>query len=186
MAARRRLVLLGGLLGAAVAVALAGTGLVTRPAGAPVGPRPEPRAAARRPAQDGETLRPVAVNLAALSRARSEPADSERNPFKFRPRATAPLPVPAQPTATPPNQRSAPTAPVGPPAPPPIPLKFIGLVDKRDGTRIAVLSDGRRPIHGVEGEEIEGRYRILKIGTESIELAYLDGRGRQTIRLTGR
>jgi hypothetical protein len=73
----------------------------------------------------------------------------------------------------------------GPPPPPPIALKFIGIVQKTDGTRIAVLSDGKRPISGMEGEEIEGRYKILKIGLESIELAYLDGRGRQTIRLNG-
>ena len=38
---------------------------------------------------------------------------------------------------------------------------------------------------GVEGEIILGRYQILKIGNESIEMAYPDGRGRQTIRLTG-
>jgi hypothetical protein len=30
-----------------------------------------------------------------------------------------------------------------------------------------------------------GQYRILRIGAESIEMSYLDGRGRQTIRLTG-
>ena len=77
-------------------------------------------------------------------------------------------------------------APSGPPPPPPIPLKFIGLVEKADGTRIAVLSDGRRPYHGVEGQELEGQYRILKIGAESLEIAYLDGRGRQTIRLSGK
>ena len=40
-------------------------------------------------------------------------------------------------------------------------------------------------MHGKEGDIIDGRYRILKIGTESIEMAYPDGRGRQTIRLTG-
>jgi hypothetical protein len=39
--------------------------------------------------------------------------------------------------------------------------------------------------HGREGDIIEGRYRILKIGIESIEMAEVDGRGRQTIRLSG-
>jgi hypothetical protein len=38
---------------------------------------------------------------------------------------------------------------------------------------------------GREGEVVAGQYRILKIGVESVEMAYLDGRGRQTIRLTG-
>jgi hypothetical protein len=78
-----------------------------------------------------------------------------------------------------------PPVPAGPPPPPPITLKFIGIVQKADGTRIAVLSDGKRPISGKEGDEIEGRYRILKIGTESVDVSYIDGRGRQTIRLTG-
>ena len=54
------------------------------------------------------------------------------------------------------------------------------------GEKIAILSDGRNaPFYGKEGAIIEGRYRILKIGVESVELAYADGRGRQTIRLTG-
>ena len=40
-----------------------------------------------------------------------------------------------------------------------------------------MLSDGRGVYQGREGEIIEGRYRILQIGIESIDLAYLDGRG---------
>jgi hypothetical protein len=61
------------------------------------------------------------------------------------------------------------------------------MVEKEGDTTWAVLSvgDGRSPLHGKEGDIIDGRYRILKIGTESIDMAYLDGRGRQTIRLTG-
>ena len=50
---------------------------------------------------------------------------------------------------------------------------------------MAVLSDARGVYYGREGDIIEGRYRIVKIGVESIELEYLDGRGRQTIRQTG-
>ena len=81
----------------------------------------------------------------------------------------------------------APPGPVGPAPPPPIVLKFIGTVEApgRSAQKIAVLSDGRNVFHGREGDIIEGRFRILRIGAESIEMAYLDGRGRQTIRLTG-
>ena len=78
--------------------------------------------------------------------------------------------------------------PIGPPPPAPIPLKFIGLASSKDDPnigRLAILTDGRGVYYGREGEVIEGRYRILKIGVESIDLAYLDGRGRQTIRQTG-
>ena len=78
-----------------------------------------------------------------------------------------------------------PPPPPGPPPPPPIPLKFIGILTQ-GSKRVAVLTDGKStPVGGVEGEIILGQYQILKIGNESIEMAYPDGRGRQTIRLTG-
>jgi hypothetical protein len=49
-----------------------------------------------------------------------------------------------------------------------------------------VLSDGRGNVfNGKEGDVIEGRYRLLRVGNDSADLIYLDGRGRQTIRLSG-
>ncbi len=51
---------------------------------------------------------------------------------------------------------------------------------------MAILSDGRgNVLTGREGDIIEGRYRLLKIGADSVEMTYTDGRGRQVIRLTG-
>jgi hypothetical protein len=65
-------------------------------------------------------------------------------------------------------------------------LKFIGVLETANTQKIAVLSDGRgAPVYGKEGDTILGQYKILHIGVESIEMAYLDGRGRQTIRLSG-
>jgi hypothetical protein len=129
---------------------------------------------------------PPDVKLDALTATRSTPSDTGRDPFRFRPVAPPPAPAAKRLPGIPDDQVDAPPPrPEGPPPPPPITLKFIGLVQKADGTKIAVLSDGKRPIHGTEGSEIEGQYRILKIGTESIEIAYIDGRGRRTIRLTG-
>jgi hypothetical protein len=77
--------------------------------------------------------------------------------------------------------------PSGPPPPPPIPLKFIGTVEApSQSKRLAALVDSLgRAFQGGEGDVIAGQYRIVKIGTESIEMTYLDGRGRQTIRLSG-
>ena len=76
--------------------------------------------------------------------------------------------------------------PEGPPPPPPIALKFIGTVEQAPSRlKLAVLSDGRNVFYGKEGEVIEGRYRIVRIGAESIEMVYVDGRGRQTLRLSG-
>lgn len=150
---------------------------------------PAPRAARVRttpPAPAVVEMPPSDVRLETLNQAHGEPAAVGRNPFQFEARRVVADPAAApRVAAVPDDQVDAPRTPPLPPPPPPIPLKFIGLVEKADGTRIAVLSDGKRPISGQEGEELEGRYKILKIGTESIELSYLDGRGRQTIRLTG-
>ncbi len=128
----------------------------------------------------------TAVKLPALEQGRDEPTDTSRNPFRFQPKVAPAPPRPVEPPqpavgAGP----SAPAAPTGPPPPPPIPLKFIGLVEKADGTKVAVLTDGRVTLYGREGDIIDGRYRIVKIGVESIELTHADGRGRQTVRLTG-
>lgn len=131
------------------------------------------------------------VDLKALQAERPEPKEGTRNPFRFRTKA-APPPAASVIRQQQQQQRQAAAArdvqtPVGPPPPPRIPLKYIGdMVDPKDiGKRIAILSDSRGVYYGRENEVIEGRYRIMRIGVESIELAYLDGRGRQTIRQTG-
>jgi hypothetical protein len=64
-------------------------------------------------------------------------------------------------------------------------MKFIGVVTREGKSKIAVLSDGKFVFHGREGDIIEGRYRVVRIGEESVQMEYLDGRGRQTIRLSG-
>ena len=53
--------------------------------------------------------------------------------------------------------------------------------------KVAILSDSAGHVFtGYEGgPAIEGRYRILKVGAESVEMSYLDGRGRTTLRLSG-
>lgn len=183
MAANRRVIWLGAI---AVVVLIAAMVVRSGTDQTPAAARP----AAARPSAPGRNQAPTApppdVKLEALTAARETPSDSGRDPFRFRPVAPPPAPAPQRIPGVPDDQVDAPPPrPAGPPPPPPITLKFIGLVEKADGTRIAVLSDGKRPIHGTEGAEIEGQYRILKIGTESIEIAYLDGRGRRTIRLTG-
>lgn len=123
------------------------------------------------------------VHLDALAVDRPPVRAAQRNLFRYKPPPPPPRPAP------PPQIVAAPPpVPTGPPPPPPVPpitLKFIGIVGTDKGQRLAVLSDGRggMPFSGKEGDIIEGRYRLLRIGTESIEMAYLDGRGRQTIRL---
>ena len=129
------------------------------------------------------------VHLDALAGDRPKPEEMQRNLFRFKP----PPAPPAPPRSAVPDV--APVAPVNPvtagpppvPPPPPIPLKFIGILDvPGQKKKIAALTDSKGSVfHGMEGEIVEGRYKILKIGVESIEMSYIDGRGRQTIRLTG-
>jgi hypothetical protein len=135
-----------------------------------------------------------AVALARLQADRLGVVDSGRDPFRFEGRARraeADTPALVLPGATPGAQgpgSAAGRAPVpsGPPPPPPIGLKFIGIVKRSQaGITLAVLSDGKGVYYGAEGDVIEGRYRILKIGNESVEMAYLDGRGQQRIPLSG-
>jgi hypothetical protein len=131
------------------------------------------------------------VDLEALQSERPEPVQGTRNPFRFRPKP-APPPPPPNPSRlgqrqVPPQPQVPPlvTGPIGPPPPPRILLRFIGTVEGREINRTAILTDGRGVYYGKEGGVIEGRYRILRIGVESVELAYLDGRGRQVIPRTG-
>jgi hypothetical protein len=123
------------------------------------------------------------VHLEALDAERPKPDAARRNLFRFKPKP--PPPPPPGPAVTRPAETAQ--APTGPPPPPPIALKFIGIVDAGPTKKVvAILSDGRgSPVYGREGETVLGQYRILRIGTESIEMSYLDGRGRQTIRFTG-
>jgi len=127
------------------------------------------------------------VHLEALEAEHPKPNSADRNLFRFKPKAPPPQsapPVTKQQADGPPPP---PPGPPPPPPPPPITVKFIGLADVAPGKpKIAVLSDGiGAPQVGSEGQTVFGKYRILKIGVESIEMAYLDGRGRQTIRLSG-
>jgi hypothetical protein len=149
---------------------------------------PPPRAGAaatarsQSPAASGPALEPVPpVRLADLNAPRPEPSSGGRNLFREKPKA--PPPPPARPVTTaPPPDPNAPPPP--PPPPPPITLKFIGVVQAKGGT-VAVFSDGKDVFYGREGDLIEGRYKILRIGVESVEMSYADGRGRQRIPLTG-
>jgi hypothetical protein len=137
--------------------------------------------------QGGRGDAPVTdIRLDLLQRERGALRGPDRNPFRFERRASA----------TPPPRTVArraaaievePVGPLPPPPPPPIPLRFIGFLQPRDTPgRVAIMSDGRGNVFdGKEGDVIEGRYRLLRVGNDSADLIYLDGRGRQTIRLSG-
>jgi hypothetical protein len=181
------LAVLGVVLVAAVYfVLLPGLAAPAVPAGpvavAAAGGRPKGKAAAGQ----------IDVRLDALARAAEaeEPDAARRNPFRMGAATPPPTPEGSMAAHTPPKPTApvamAPVGPPLPPPPPPIPYRFIGLLSGVPGQgRIAVLTDGRTVVHGQVNTLIEGRYRIVQIGEESLQIEHYDGRGRQTIRLLG-
>jgi len=150
-------------------------------AGAPSNPT---RATASAAKEKDVPVSDLRLELLKGERGDLEPAN--RNPFQFKPKPPPPAPRPVAAAGRgAPVIIGPPPGPVGPPPPQPIALKYIGVLDTSQG-KVAVFRDtGGDIVNGKEGDIIDGRYRLLKIGVESADLAYVDGRGRQTIRLSG-
>lgn len=178
---RRRQILLGAL---AVALALV-VGYQLWPGTTTAGnstSNPDGRTA--RTAQNNAQPTAPDVHIDALTGERPKPEEANRDLFKFKPKPAPP--APARPIERPMPGPPQDTVRSGPPPLPPIPLKFIGYIEETGGRKIASLSDGtHQPFNVVEGGTVLGQYKIWRIGVESLDISYLDGRGRQTIRMTG-
>jgi hypothetical protein len=93
-------------------------------------------------------------------------------------------PVPVEQTVDPATLTPTPTAP--PPPLPPLPLKFIGMFQEKGKPKIAVLmSEQKEIMPGHEGDLLAGRYRIVKIGLESVDVEDVTTGQKQTIALRG-
>jgi hypothetical protein len=172
------------LVALAVVVAIALISWLPGKSAAPSPRQSNPRATPRAKTVDNVQPADLDVHLESLNVPRPDAASSERNPFQFYVKPAPPPP--------PPNEGGG--GPERPPPPPPpptevplpaIPLKYIGLLDVGGGEKVAAFSDCRSTMRGKEGEIIAGQYRLVKIGTESVVMEYVDGRGRQTIRQSG-
>ena len=115
------------------------------------------------------------IDLARLATERPDTKAGHRDLFRFGSAArdedeTETLPVPAQ------TPEPGPTLPVEaayapPPGPPPLNLKYLGSVENRAGVKVAVLmTDRKEVLTGQMGEMVANRYRIARIGLESVDL----------------
>jgi hypothetical protein len=110
------------------------------------------------------------IDLARLGQERPETEAGRRNIFDF---GVPPTPPPAPP---PPVTAPAQTEDIAPTPPPasrlaPLNLKFIGSVENAKGVRVAVLlTDRNEVLTGQPGEVVANRYKISKIGFESVDL----------------
>jgi len=154
---------------------------------APGAPSSNPRARAAKTSGGLIDQADLDVRLEALKAPAPDAAPSARNPFRFYVKPAPPPPAiesgPGRASPVP-VEPPEPTGPPQPAQPPPIPLKYIGVMETGVG-KIAAFSDCRVTLRGREGDVIDGRYRLVRIGVESVIMEYVDGRGRSTIRMSG-
>jgi hypothetical protein len=104
-------------------------------------------------------------------------AGTGRNIFRAEPE---PVHIPK------PVQSAVKTPPVnpGPPPPPPINLKFFGFASKPGEPKKVFLSEGEDVFIAGEGDIVNRRYKITRIGPTSIEVEDVLNNNRQAIPLT--
>lgn len=114
------------------------------------------------------------IDLARLDRPRPASGIGHRDLFDF---AAPPPPPPPPPQSV---SRAAPVVveetppPVTVPTPPPLPplnIKYIGAFEGKKGLKVAVLmTDRKEVLTGQAGEVVANRYRIVRIGLESVDV----------------
>jgi hypothetical protein len=179
---RRERVLLGLLALAAVGL---GFGALRRPGNGPT-------ALAKTPA--GASLPAVPrIGLSRLDVPRPDDEAGRRDLFDYgaarMPEAVSPTPPPF----APPPAASLPAAvgeagAGGPTRPslPPLNLKYIGSVESAKGVKVAVLlTDHREVLTGQAGQVVANRYRISRIGIESVDLEDVNSGQSRRIPLRG-
>lgn len=77
-----------------------------------------------------------------------------------------------------------PLPPPGPPPPPPINLKFYGFASKPGQPKQVFLSQGEDVFIAAEGDIVNRRYKVVRIGATSVEVEDLQYNHRQTLPLT--
>jgi hypothetical protein len=85
----------------------------------------------------------------------------------------------------PPPPPPPPPVDTGPPPPPPINLKYYGLVTTRDnGVKTAFFQDGDDILMAAEGATVKGRYKVVRIGANSVVMEDVQSKRQQTLPLT--
>jgi hypothetical protein len=110
-------------------------------------------------------------------------AGTGRNIFLSYDEAPIPKPV-ADPRLDKAKQAIQAQIPTGPPPPPPITLKFFGFANKPGQPRKVFLAKGQDIFIAGEGDIVDRRYKVLRIGPTSIELQDVLNNNRQSIPIT--
>jgi len=141
---------------------------------------------------DPMTIDPI-LRLDLLAKVQGvELAGGSRNLFQF---STPPVKVEAlkgpEPKVIPkpalPGVRAGddPAKPAGPPPPPPINLKYYGFSTARNnGRKTAFFLDGDEISVAGEGETVKKRYRVVRIGVNSVLMEDTESKRQQSLPLT--
>jgi hypothetical protein len=132
-----------------------------------------------RPRAESPLLPVPRIDLARIDAPRGENQAGRRDLFDFgreeepeveeAPVVTAPPPVASGPGVSPAGEAAA-SGPLTPSLPP-LKLDYIGSVENKAGVKVAVLlTDRREVLTGQAGQVVANRYRIARIGLESVDL----------------
>lgn len=140
---------------------------------------------------DSTTIDPT-LRFDLLAKVQSvERAGGTRSLFQF---AAAPVPeapkvpvakiIPKTPAEIAREQAAKVVEPPKPPPPPPITLKFYGYSSpRRDGQKRAFFLDGDDIFVASEGELIKRRYKVVRIGVNSVVMEDTENKNQQTLML---
>jgi hypothetical protein len=143
------------------------------------------------PLRAGERARPVAgtsplpvIDFARIANPPPAPGLGSRDLFDFAAPPPTPIPSPLPQVV----EALAPPPPVTVATPPPLPplnIKYIGAVERR-GVKVAMLmTDRSEVLTGQAGEMVGNRFRIVKIGLESVDIQEVGSEQVRRIPLKG-
>jgi hypothetical protein len=115
------------------------------------------------------------IGLDRLTQAPAPVRVGRRDIFDF---ASIPAPVGTEqtvrPSPPPTTIAAAPTpvpTPVGPPPPPPVNVKYIGSVEAEKGPKVAFfLTEQKEVLTGQVGDTVMNRFKVVRIGIESVDV----------------
>ena len=134
---------------------------------------PEPASAAPAPA-----AKPAEAAAPALPTRTKIDLGAAKDPFAAR----GWLPPPPPP---PPPAPEAPPPPPPPPTAPPVPFKYIGMLEQKAAKPQAFLSKGDALLVVQVGDVVESTYRVESFNSAQVVITYLPLQQRQTIDNTG-
>lgn len=107
------------------------------------------------------------IDLGRLESPKSRTAAGRRDLFDF---GAAPTPPPTPPPVT----VATPVPVVAPPTPtppPPLNIRYVGVIDGKQGVKVAVfLTEREEVLTGQAGQLVGNRFRVVRIGLESVDI----------------